>query len=248
MLCPHCDAKLPAETAMNGLECYFCGGQLSQDSPEPMQKGGVTSVTKLDLIPDKETSLKTLYAQISLWFKGQHQHYSWREMARQMEVDDDQVDSVAAQLSAIANGSTTKPAILRMLGLIPKTELVAVCPIHNEVHDYDCREQSTYNRKRERTVKRNSKPRKLPDDTKRFAAYLSSDKFDEITAEARELDLTNGEYMAHQRQRVIDLADALEELMTWQNGPPLVTYEENWMAAMNRARELIGLIDAAGEE
>jgi hypothetical protein len=35
---------------------------------------------------------------------------------------------------------------------------------------------------------------------------------------------------------VAALRGALEELMDWQNGPPLITYTEGWNAAMAKAR------------
>lgn len=35
------------------------------------------------------------------------------------------------------------------------------------------------------------------------------------------------------------LAGALEELMAWQNGPPLITYMPGWSKAMNEAGEAL---------
>jgi hypothetical protein len=38
-----------------------------------------------------------------------------------------------------------------------------------------------------------------------------------------------------QAVRIASLAEALDNLMDWQNGPPLVTYTEGWTAAMEQA-------------
>jgi capsule polysaccharide export protein KpsE/RkpR len=35
------------------------------------------------------------------------------------------------------------------------------------------------------------------------------------------------------------LKEALEDLMSYQNGPPLVSYEKGWTAAMQKAEELL---------
>jgi hypothetical protein len=35
------------------------------------------------------------------------------------------------------------------------------------------------------------------------------------------------------------LREALEELMAWQNGPPLFTYTEGWNTVMAKAREVL---------
>ena len=41
------------------------------------------------------------------------------------------------------------------------------------------------------------------------------------------------------------LKDALEELMAWQNGPPLENYRKPWTRAMNKAESLLGAPTAA---
>jgi hypothetical protein len=37
------------------------------------------------------------------------------------------------------------------------------------------------------------------------------------------------------------LREALENLMDWQNGPPLITYTEGWTAAMEQARAALAV-------
>ena len=40
--------------------------------------------------------------------------------------------------------------------------------------------------------------------------------------------------------KIIELTDALEELVGWQNGPPLVTYTVGWNAAMRNVYRVLG--------
>ena len=47
--------------------------------------------------------------------------------------------------------------------------------------------------------------------------------------------------------RIKDLEEAMEELMGWQNGPPLITYEKGWTAAYNRCCELLNTEQGAQE-
>jgi chromosome segregation ATPase len=46
---------------------------------------------------------------------------------------------------------------------------------------------------------------------------------------------------------IAELREALSDLCDWQNGPPLVTYEEGWTAAMKKARELLSTAPPASE-
>jgi hypothetical protein len=46
------------------------------------------------------------------------------------------------------------------------------------------------------------------------------------------LSLSSGKYICHQRKVLKEMGEALESLMTYQNGCPLPTYEEGWNRAM----------------
>ena len=44
------------------------------------------------------------------------------------------------------------------------------------------------------------------------------------------------------------VARALDDLMDWQNGPPLVTYTEGWTAAMDEARAALSAAEPSRTE
>jgi hypothetical protein len=44
------------------------------------------------------------------------------------------------------------------------------------------------------------------------------------------------------------LREALDNLMDWQNGPPLVTYTEGWTAAMEQARAALAREPGEGDK
>ena len=52
------------------------------------------------------------------------------------------------------------------------------------------------------------------------------------------------ELSRRQREAEVGLRDALEELMSWQNGSPLPSYDKGWTAAMEKARAAL----AGGEK
>ncbi len=47
------------------------------------------------------------------------------------------------------------------------------------------------------------------------------------------------ECIAKVETRCAVLEDVLEELMNWQNGPPLITYTEGWTETMEKAANLL---------
>jgi hypothetical protein len=50
-------------------------------------------------------------------------------------------------------------------------------------------------------------------------------------------------------QAIVDrLRDALQDLMDWQNGPPLITWTEKWSRAMRKSREALEAAEAAKGE
>ena len=48
--------------------------------------------------------------------------------------------------------------------------------------------------------------------------------------------------------KIIALKDALEELMAWQNGPPLENYRKPWARAMDNAERLLAADTAEKED
>lgn len=42
-----------------------------------------------------------------------------------------------------------------------------------------------------------------------------------------------------QADHIKELKECLEDLITWQNGPPLETYREGWTTAMEKADNLL---------
>jgi hypothetical protein len=69
-----------------------------------------------------------------------------------------------------------------------------------------------------------------------------SDKFrafeKRVLALSSEVERLRGEREAWNGEKR-DLLDALEELMSWQNGAPLPTYQKGWTAAMERGEALL---------
>jgi hypothetical protein len=59
-----------------------------------------------------------------------------------------------------------------------------------------------------------------------------------ILEQEEELERLRGEREAWNGEKR-DLLDALEELMSWQNGAPLPTYQKGWTAAMERGEALL---------
>ncbi len=75
-----------------------------------------------------------------------------------------------------------------------------------------------------------------------------------MTTILRAVRKSEGEQLSHEEiaERVVELSKrlpevlaALEDLMAWQNGPPLHTYEKGWTEAMERARALIANLQQA---
>jgi hypothetical protein len=60
-------------------------------------------------------------------------------------------------------------------------------------------------------------------DCRRLRAALAAERAAREKAEAERDRL---------REATTKLAEALDDLMAWQNGPPLPTYEKGWTAAM----------------
>ena len=68
-------------------------------------------------------------------------------------------------------------------------------------------------------------------------------------AQSQESVLRLSDTVATLRARVAALtrvARALDDLMDWQNGPPLVTYTEGWTAAMDEARAALADVPKEG--
>lgn len=56
----------------------------------------------------------------------------------------------------------------------------------------------------------------------------------------------DAEFIVRACNAYYELAEALEELVSWQNGPPLITYEKGWNRAMELAEN--ALKKAQGKE